>query len=105
MLHEREAGVKGDVCVICGVFDAPTTCSGLVWCLGVPPQRHATPAVAVNTPARSTQKCPSPITGLEIGLRAVATHSAQRGLYRGEGLGARGKGALVTEKVWRSFWD
>ena len=35
--------------VICGGFDAPGTCSGLVWGLGVPSQRPTTPVVPVNT--------------------------------------------------------
>ena len=37
-----------------GVFDAPATCSEFGWGHGVPPQCHATPAVPVNIPIRST---------------------------------------------------
>ena len=48
------SGVPGVARVICGVFDAPATCSEFGWGHGVPPQCQATPAAAVNTPAWST---------------------------------------------------
>ena len=69
--------LQGDVGgVTCGSL-MPTTCSGLIWWLGVPPQRHATPVVAVNTPVQSTHKCrhpnavPGPNSGLETAKPAA----------------------------------